>query len=165
MPLSFKGYVSFLKGSLLKTPVGHNPISTFQSLVSPLGGVQTSPTERKIVVPCSRAMGCFWNPKLKRKECITPINSLAWAFAVLCKGKTDCADSISPFPPRCWTAACLTHHCTDTCTTSITSLSAGSRHRWPASHSLLPASFMSINLNLAVWAMFNHKQFWTCSRT
>lgn len=92
--LSFK--TSFLKRSPLKTPVGHNPFSMFQILISLHGDQQASPTKRKIQVPFSRAMGCFQQAKLKRKECITYTNCPARAFTrvllLLChtKGRRLC---------------------------------------------------------------------------
>lgn len=69
--------MSFSKESLLKTPVGHNPFSKFQILISLPGDQQASPTKRKIEVHSSRVMGCFQKAKLKRKECITYTNCLA----------------------------------------------------------------------------------------
>lgn len=90
--------MSFLKGSQLKTPVGHNPFSMFQILISLYGDQQASPTKRKIEAPSSRAMRCFQKAKLTRKECITYTNCLARAFSLSHKGEKAVLPGISPLP-------------------------------------------------------------------
>lgn len=157
--------MSFLKESLLKTPVGHNPFSKLQILISLPEDQQASPTKRKIEVPSSEWWDVSRRPSWRERSASPTQTALLELLLCHTQGKGLCCQGSVPW--QCfWTAASGTHHgpCTDTWTISITSLSASSRHRWPASHSLLPASSVSINLNLAVWAMFNHKQLGTCFR-